>query len=483
MDVTPFGRYRLIELLGSGGMGEVWRAHDIAIDRIVALKRLLPYFAQDKTFVQRFRREARAAARLDDRHVVPIYDVGEIDGWLYVTMQLIKGHDLQTELDGGPLEPQRAVGIVSQVTAALDAAHKSGLVHRDVKPSNILLAEDDFAYLIDFGIARAAGETGITSTGATIGTWAYMAPERFRTGEIEPSSDIYSLTCVLYQCLTGQTPFLSRTFEQIALAHLADPPPKPSEKRDAIPPAMDQVIATGLAKDPDQRYQSAAELAAAAQHALTTTPSRTRHTGPTDPDPTQPPDAPTARDKQTPPPASQTSEPTGQQPASSAKRSPIRAATVAPLVLAVLLLGAAAFAITQFLRPDPQPSTAPPQWQPYVDYAKQFTVTLTSLDYQDPDSGIQRILDGSTGSFHDDFAKMSSGFKQTVANSKVTSQGSIDGAGLDSISGTTARVLVASTSKVTNAVGAAQDPRHYRLIMQVEKVGDAYKVSKVEYVP
>jgi serine/threonine-protein kinase len=357
---TPFGRYRLIELLGRGGMGEVWRAYDTAIDRMVALKRLLPHFAQDKTFEQRFRREARAAARLDDPHVVPIYDVGEIDGQLYVTMRLIKGYDLQTAIEGGPLEPQRAVGIVAQVASALDAAHKSGLVHRDVKPSNIRLTDTDFTYLIDFGIARAAGETGITSTGATIGTWAYMAPERFRTGEIEASSDIYSLACVLYQCLTGETPFPSRTFEQIALAHIADTPPRPAAQRDAIPLAMDQVIATGLAKDPGDRYPSARELAEDAHRALAAVPSRTPYAGPTVLDPTQPAAAAAMTERQTPPSAP---EPAWQQPTSSATRSRLRAATLIPLLLAVLLLGAAAFAITQLLRPNPQPSTAPPQWQ------------------------------------------------------------------------------------------------------------------------
>jgi serine/threonine-protein kinase len=142
---TPFGRYRLIELLGRGGMGEVWRAHDTAIDRIVALKVLLPHYAQNRTFTQRFRREARAAARLDDPHVVPIYDVGEEEGRLYVTMRLINGSDLETLLDDGALKPERAVGIIERVAAALDAAHGVGLVHRDIKPSNILVADNDFA--------------------------------------------------------------------------------------------------------------------------------------------------------------------------------------------------------------------------------------------------------------------------------------------------------------------------------------------------
>jgi serine/threonine-protein kinase len=265
---TPFGRYRLIELLGRGGMGEVWRAYDSEIDRIVALKMLLPQISQDPEYEKRFRREARAAARLDDPHVVPIYDVGEIDGRLYVTMRLIAGTDLHTLLESGPLEPRRAVAIIEQIASALQRAHRTGLVHRDVKPSNILIDENDFAYLIDFGIARTAEETGLTVTGAAIGTWAYMAPERFSTGEIHPSSDIYALACVLYECLTGQQPFPGKTLEQVASGHIFTAPPRASEKSTTVPTALDQVIATGLAKQPADRYPTALEMAAAARQVI-----------------------------------------------------------------------------------------------------------------------------------------------------------------------------------------------------------------------
>ena len=269
MEGTPFGRYLLVELLGRGGMGEVWRAHDTTIDRVVALKMLLPHYAQDPDFERRFRREARAAARLDDPHVVPIYDVGEIDGRLYVTMRLINGVDLQTLLEAGPLQPDRAVHIIEQIASALHAAHQAGLVHRDVKPSNILLAHNDFAYLIDFGIARASGETALTSANTTMGTWAYMAPERFNTGQAAASSDIYALACVLYQCLTGQPPFPGEALEQVAVSHMVAPPPRPSEEHHTIPTAMDHVIATGLAKQPTDRYPDAIEMATAARRAIT----------------------------------------------------------------------------------------------------------------------------------------------------------------------------------------------------------------------
>src|ERR1700758_5644695 len=157
-------------------MGEVWRAHDTRTDRLVAVKVLPAHFAQDPTFEQRFRREAHAAAQLNHPYIIPIHDYGEIDGRLYVDMRLIEGRDLQTILRDGPLEPARAVRIIEQVAMALHAAHEVGLVHRDVKPSNILLDKNDFAYLIDFGIARATEETRLTSTGSAIGTFQYMAP-------------------------------------------------------------------------------------------------------------------------------------------------------------------------------------------------------------------------------------------------------------------------------------------------------------------
>jgi serine/threonine protein kinase, bacterial len=269
MEGTPFGRYRLIELLGRGGMGEVWQAYDTAIDRMVALKVLPANLADDPVFQERFRREAKAAAGLDEPHVVPIHDYGEIDGRLYVTMRLIKGRDLQTVLADGPLAPERAVRIVEQVAKALHAAHRIGLIHRDIKPSNILLAEDDFAYLIDFGIARAAGETGLTSTGAAIGTWAYMSPERLNTGHADARADIYALTCVLHEALTGQRPYPGDSLEQQIVGHLTRPPPRPSMLRPGVPQPLDAVIAKGMAKQPDQRYASTVELARAARDATT----------------------------------------------------------------------------------------------------------------------------------------------------------------------------------------------------------------------
>jgi serine/threonine-protein kinase len=265
---TPFGRYELIELLGRGGMGEVWKAFDTATQRVVAVKVLPAQLATDPLFEQRFRREAYAAAGLNDPHVVPIHNFGEIEGRLYVDMRLIDGQDLEHVLARGPLDPDRAVKIIEQIASALNAAHRVGLVHRDVKPSNILLAEDDFSYLIDFGIARGTGETGLTGTGNVVGTWPYMAPERFTTGQTDTRSDIYALACVLYECLTSSRPFPGDSVEQQIAGHLTTPPPRPSIKQPGVSPQLDSVIATGMAKEPDQRYGTTTELARAARSAV-----------------------------------------------------------------------------------------------------------------------------------------------------------------------------------------------------------------------
>ncbi len=269
MDATPFGHYQLQELIGRGGMGEVYRAYDTKTDRIVAVKVLPPNMAADETFQARFRRESQAAAGLNDPHVVPIHSFGEIDGRLYLDMRLIEGRNLGSILNETkkPLSPEFSVKVAEQVATALDAAHAAGLIHRDVKPSNILITDRDFVYLIDFGLARTAGEVGLTTAGSTLGTMAYMAPERFEGKPVDPTSDIYALTCVLYECLTGARPYPAQSLEQQIAGHMTQPIPQPS----AVDPklaAFDDVIAKGMAKKPSKRYQTAAELAAAARRAL-----------------------------------------------------------------------------------------------------------------------------------------------------------------------------------------------------------------------
>jgi serine/threonine-protein kinase len=266
-----FGRYRLLELLGRGGVGEVWRGHDAATDRAVAIRVLPAGLCGDGDFQRRFRWAAHAAAQLETPHAVPTYDYGEIGGRLFVSMRLIRGHDLAAVLTRGPLEPARAVRIIDQVAKALHAAHKVGLIHGDIKPSNILLDDDDFAYLINFGIAPTMDEARRTQTGIAIGSYRYIAPERLAIGADEDArADIYSLACVLYETLTGAPPFPGDAAEQVMAAHVNAPPPRPSRTRPEVPAAVDEVIAAGMAKDPKQRYSTTIELANAARGAITT---------------------------------------------------------------------------------------------------------------------------------------------------------------------------------------------------------------------
>ncbi|MUL81578.1 MULTISPECIES: bifunctional serine/threonine-protein kinase/transporter substrate-binding domain-containing protein [unclassified Mycolicibacterium] len=280
MDATPFGHYQLQKLIGRGGMGEVYQAYDADTDRIVALKVLPPHLAQDATFQERFRRESHAAAGVSNPHVVPIHGYGEIDGRLYLDMRLIEGRNLGAMLTktGKPLDPAFVVGMIEQVAEALDGAHQAGLTHRDVKPSNILIADNDFVYLIDFGLARTAGDSGMTTAGSTLGTLAYMAPERFDAGKVDPRSDIYALACVLYECLTGERPYPADSLEQQIAGHMVSPAPRASEKDPRLA-AFDEVIAKGMAKKPSKRYQSAGDLAAAARAALAAFSMPVRTTG------------------------------------------------------------------------------------------------------------------------------------------------------------------------------------------------------------
>ncbi|WP_460699175.1 serine/threonine-protein kinase [Nocardia thraciensis] len=269
------GHYRLDRLLGVGGTGSVWLAHDTVHGRDVALKVLAAPLAVDATYRQRFTREARMAAQARGSHLVPIHAFGEIDGRLYLDMQYIEGASVAELLRlRGPMPAARAVDVIAQTATALDAVHRAGLVHRDVKPSNIMVDGSGFVYLIDFGTANRGDQPSITATGDVVGTMAYMAPERF-DGVADARSDQYSLACVLVECLTGQRPFGDIDSARQLRAHLSAAPPRPSAADPAIPAVLDDVVARGMAKDPSRRWPSAGELGRAARAAVDAPPAGT----------------------------------------------------------------------------------------------------------------------------------------------------------------------------------------------------------------
>jgi serine/threonine-protein kinase len=271
-----FGPYRLEELIGRGGMGEVYRAFDTTKARLVALKRLPTSLSADAGFQARFRREAEVTARLTEPHIIPIHDYGDIDGHLFLDMRLVTGTDLATVLaEHGALPPRRAAAIIVQIAAALDAAHTAELVHRDIKPSNVLLTGEpdstgggEFAYLIDFGIASSLRDSALTQTGSIVGSAAYMAPERFTDHHGgDHRIDVYALGCLSYELLTGRIPFPGSDMASFMGAHLHTPPPALEGLPAEMTGPLNAVITRALSKDPDLRYQSAGQLAADAHAA------------------------------------------------------------------------------------------------------------------------------------------------------------------------------------------------------------------------
>ena len=264
-DLHPGARFagcRIDAVAGRGGMGVVYRATDLALGRRVALKVVAPERAAESDFTERFGREVRLAAAIDHPNVVPVYGAGEEDGRLYLVMRYVDGTDLHALLRRERrLDPARAAAIVAQVAAALDAAHAAGLVHRDVKPANVLLtAPGDHVYLTDFGLSvEVSSETRLTTTGQWIGSVDYMAPEQLRAEAADARADVYALGGVLHAALTGEPPFRRTTAPQTMAAHLDEPPPRPSDQA-AVDPAFDAVVARAMAKDPADRHPSAGDL-------------------------------------------------------------------------------------------------------------------------------------------------------------------------------------------------------------------------------
>lgn len=254
-------RYRLVERIASGGMGEVWRAHDETLDRDVAVKVLLPDSAQDEGFVERFRSEARLSSQLSHPNVGTVHDFGEHDDQAFLVMELMPGEPLSTIIsERAPMPQAEVTEILYQTALALQAAHDAGVVHRDVKPANIVVDPQGYAKLTDFGIARALGEASLTQTGEVLGTPHYLAPEQAKGAQAGPLSDVYALAVVGYEMITGQRPFSGDSMVATALAHVSQPAPQLSD--DVDEPLRTTVMAA-LAKDPAQRPQSAAEFAQA----------------------------------------------------------------------------------------------------------------------------------------------------------------------------------------------------------------------------
>jgi len=265
--------YRLESRVGAGGMAVVFRARDDRLNRLVALKILAPALASDSAFRARFIAESRAAAAVDDPHIIPVYEAGEADGVLFIAMRFVQGGDLYQVLTReGALPPDRVAGFISPVASALDAAHRAGLVHRDVKPANILVdaREDrpDHVYLSDFGVSKAIASAGLTGPGNFVGTPDYSAPEQIQGRDVDGRTDQYALACVAFQLLTGTLPFGSDEDTPALLAHLSTPPPSLVARMPDLPGAVDQVVARAMAKAPEQRYASCLNFADALRGAL-----------------------------------------------------------------------------------------------------------------------------------------------------------------------------------------------------------------------
>ena len=271
---TQFAGYRIEDVVGRGGMGVVYRAVDTTLDRTVALKLIAPQLTADPLAVARFKSEAKLAASLDHPNIVTVYGAGECDGVLYLAMRFVPGTTVQAVVDShGALELSRTRRIIGCVASALDAAHASGLVHRDVKPGNILLsgdAEQERVYLTDFGLTKRLGATtgGLTRSGNWVGTPDYSSPEQIRGQPVDFRTDVYSLGCVVYELLTGEPPYVAETAITTMWAHANDPPPSPSKRRAELLPVFDALVAHAMAKQPSERFPTAGALAEALDRAV-----------------------------------------------------------------------------------------------------------------------------------------------------------------------------------------------------------------------
>ena len=259
-------RYDVIEIVGAGASAVTWRGHDRRLDRQVAIKILRRDIDQDDAYVQRFEREARTSASVSHGNVVNVYDVGQQDGWLYLVMQLVDGEDLKHTIGRrGPLPPEEIYDITRQILHGLGAIHRAGILHRDIKPQNVLIDREGVVRVTDFGIAQTTVDIGLTSAGVTVGTAAYMAPEQARASTLSDATDLYAVGVVMYEMLTGVLPFDRPSAAATMLAHIQDQPIAPSRRAPhlSIPPLLDGIVLQAMSKDPGARFRGAAAMARA----------------------------------------------------------------------------------------------------------------------------------------------------------------------------------------------------------------------------
>jgi Protein kinase domain len=266
---TTLGGYRITGILGQGGMGVVYEAEQMTLNRTVALKVLAPHLSDDLLFRERFRREGQLQANIDHPHIVTVYEAGDSDEGVFIAMRLIRGPNLKDMIVSRELDPGRTIRILTPIAEALDTAHEAGLIHRDIKPQNILVAGRDHAFLADFGLTKGVGEKSLTKTGQFVGTFDYISPEQVKGEKATHKSDVYALAAVFYECLTGVVPFPKDSEAAVLYAQMADPPPKVTDQRPELPLSLDDVIARGMAKEPAERYDSCGELLHEAQRTFT----------------------------------------------------------------------------------------------------------------------------------------------------------------------------------------------------------------------
>lgn len=474
-----FADFRIIRLLGSGAMGEVYLVEHPRLPRRDALKILPTEVSSDPDYRQRFTREADLAATLWHPNIVAIHDRGEFEGQLWISMDHVDGYDaahtLRSQFPSG-MPVAEALEVVTAVASALDHAHSRGLLHRDVKPSNILLADDPSGerrvLLSDFGIARLSDDiSGLTATNMAVGSVAYAAPEQLMGEPMDGRADQYALAATAFHLLTGSPPFVHTNPAVVISKHLNAPPPPIAEKRPELA-LLDGAVSKALAKNPLDRYPHCQDFADAFARGA----GGERRVGPTASTQVAVPSAkPLPEAAKDPAPLV--------RPAVSSANAPQRprsmAAIVVALTMAVLALAAGGFAATQLIRSEPSPPVAAPRWQPYVDYGKTFAVDLMSLNYETADRDAERIINGSTGQFQKDFIEQREEFKKTAVDSRVVTTATVNAAALDSFDedNQTARVLIVATTKQTD-----QEPRAWRLQLTIEKQGDGYKASTAEFV-